>query len=62
MLAKWELGALTFKFTRSVSEQIVLLQSLCEKIIQEMELPAQAIAGLGICCFGLGGLLNNQNR
>ena len=33
--------------TTQLKEQIVLLQSLCEKITQEVELPAQAIAGLG---------------
>jgi hypothetical protein len=29
-----------------LQEQIVLLQSLCEKITQEVELPAQAIGGV----------------
>jgi N-acetyl-anhydromuramyl-L-alanine amidase AmpD len=40
--------------TTLLQEQIVLLQSLCEKITQEVELPAQAIAGLRDC--GIGGL------
>jgi hypothetical protein len=31
--------------TTQLQEQIVLLQSLCEKITQEVELPAQTIAG-----------------
>jgi hypothetical protein len=57
--------------TTLLQEQIVLLQSLCEKITQEVELPAQAIAGLrdwgigglgdwGIYCFGLEELLVNK--
>ena len=37
--------------TTQLQEQIVLLQSLCEKITQEVELPAQAIAGLGDLLF-----------
>ena len=37
--------------TTQLREQIVLLQSLCEKITQDVELPAQAIAGLGDLLF-----------
>jgi len=29
-----------------MQEQIIFLESLCEEITQELELPAQAIAGL----------------
>jgi hypothetical protein len=32
-------------------EQIVLLQSLCEKVTQEVELPPTAIAGLADLLF-----------
>ena len=39
-----------------LQEQIVLLQSLCEKITQEVELPAQAISGLGDLVFRVRGL------
>jgi hypothetical protein len=54
--------------TTQLQEQIVLLQSQCEKITQEVVVTAQAIAGLGdllfrvrgICCFGLGGLLRSR--
>lgn len=46
--------------TTQLQEQIISLQSLCEKITLEVELPAQAIAGLGIHCFGLGGLLRGR--
>lgn len=42
-----------------LQEQIVLLQSLCEKITQEVELPAQAIAGLGDLLFRVRKLINN---
>ena len=41
-----------------LQEQIVLLQSLCEKITQEVELPAQAIAGLGDLLFRVSNLVN----
>ena len=34
-----------------LQEQVVLLQALCEKITQEVELPAPAIAGLGDLLF-----------
>lgn len=43
-----------------LQEQIVLLQSLCEKITQEVELPAQAIAGLGDLLFRVRGIVEKQ--
>ncbi len=47
--------------TTQLQEQIVLLQSLCEKITQEVELPAQAIAGLGDLLFRVRGIIDKQN-
>ena len=46
--------------TTQLQEQIVLLQSLCEKITQEVELPAQAIAGLGDLLFRVRGIVDRQ--
>lgn len=43
--------------TTQLKEQIVLLQSLCEKITQDVELPAQAIAGLGDLLFRVRGIV-----
>ncbi len=48
------------KRTTQLQEQIVLLQSLCEKITQEVELPAQAIAGLGDLLFRVRGIVDKQ--
>jgi N-acetyl-anhydromuramyl-L-alanine amidase AmpD len=48
--------------TTLLQEQIVLLQSLCEKITQELELPAQAIAGLGDLLFRVRGIIEKQSR
>jgi hypothetical protein len=48
--------------TTQLQEQIVLLQSLCEKITQEVELPAQAIAGLGDLLFRVRGIVDKQGR
>ncbi|WP_331351572.1 hypothetical protein [Cellvibrio sp. UBA7671] len=48
--------------TTPLQEQIVLLQSLCEKITQEVELPAQAIAGLGDLLFRVRGIVDKQNK
>lgn len=48
--------------TTQLQEQIVLLQSLCEKITQEVELPAQAIAGLGDLLFRVRGTVDRQNK
>ena len=48
--------------TTQLQEQIVLLQSLCEKITQEVELPAQAIAGLGDLLFRVRGIVDKQAR
>jgi hypothetical protein len=45
-----------------LQEQIVLLQSLCEKITQEVELPAQAIAGLGDLLFRVSGIIDRQDQ
>jgi hypothetical protein len=45
-----------------LQEQIVLLQSLCEKITQEVELPAQAIAGLGDLLFRVRGMVEKQMK
>lgn len=45
-----------------LQEQIVLLQVLCEKITQEVELPAQAIAGLGDLLFRVRGMVDKQAR
>jgi hypothetical protein len=45
-----------------LQEQIVLLQSLCEKITQEVELPAQAIAGLEDLLFRVRGIIDKQSR
>lgn len=45
-----------------LQEQIVLLQSLCEKITQEVELPAQAIAGLGDLFFRVRGIVDSQSK
>ena len=45
-----------------LQEQIVLLQSLCEKITQEVELPAQAIAGLGDLLFRVRVIVDKQSR
>lgn len=47
--------------TTQLQEQIVLLQSLCEKITQEVELPAQAIAGLGDLLFRVRGIIDKQD-
>jgi hypothetical protein len=44
-----------------LQEQIVLLQALCEKITQEVELPAQAIAGLGDLLFRVWGMVEKQS-
>jgi hypothetical protein len=44
--------------TTQLQEQIILLQSLCEKINQEVELPAQAIAGLGDLLFRVRGIVD----
>jgi hypothetical protein len=43
--------------TTQLQEQIVLPQSLCEIITQEIELPAQAIAGLGDLLFRVRGIV-----
>jgi hypothetical protein len=43
--------------TTQLQEQIVLLQSLYEKITQEVELPAQAIAGLGDLLLRVRGIV-----
>lgn len=48
--------------TTQLQEQIVLLQSLCEKITQEVELPAQAIEGLGDLLFRVRGIVDRQSR
>ena len=48
--------------TTQLQEQIVLLQALCEKITQEVELPAQAIAGLGDLLFRVRGFIDKLNR
>ena len=45
-----------------LQEQIVLLQSLCEKITQEVELPAQAIAGLGDLLFRARGFIESHSK
>lgn len=45
-----------------LQEQIVLLQSLCEKVTQEVELPAQAIAGLGDLLFRVRGIVDKQSK
>ncbi len=45
-----------------VQEQIALLQSLCEKITQEVEFPARAIAGLGDLLFRVRGIVDRQGR
>jgi len=47
--------------TTQLQEQIVLLQSLCEKITQEVELPAQAFAGLRDLLFRVRGMVNKQS-
>jgi hypothetical protein len=47
--------------TTQLHEQIVLLQSLCETITQEVELLAQAIAGLGDLLFRVRGIVDKQN-
>jgi hypothetical protein len=39
-----------------------LLQSLCEKITQEVELPAQAITGLGDLLFRVRGIISQQGK
>src|SRR5687768_2828470 len=41
-------------------EQIVLLQSLCEKVTQEVELPPTAIAGLADLLFRMQGVISNE--
>jgi hypothetical protein len=48
--------------TTQLQEQIVLLQSLCEKITQEVVLTAQAIAGLGDLLFRVRGIIEKQSR
>jgi hypothetical protein len=41
-------------------EQVVLLQSLCEKVTQEVELPPAAIAGLADLLFRMQGVIPNR--
>lgn len=48
--------------TTQLQEQIVLLQSLCEKITREVELPAQAIAGLGDLLFRVRGIVDRDAK
>jgi len=48
--------------TTQLKEQIVLLQSLCEKITQEVELPAQAIAGLGDLLFRAREFIESHHK
>ena len=45
-----------------LQEQIVLLQSLREKFTQEVELPTQAIAGLGDLLFRVRGIVDSQTK
>ncbi|PUA30465.1 MAG: hypothetical protein B0W54_08210 [Cellvibrio sp. 79] len=43
-----------------LQEQIILLQSLCEKITQDVELPAQAVAGLGDLLFRIKAQIDQR--
>jgi len=68
MVNIWKASATTFKKqtqeeqTTQLQEQIVLLQSFCEKFTQEVELPVQAIAGLGDLLFRVSGMIDKQSR